>query len=175
MWRVPKLFRCLRLTFDHAEEILDVLFDNNQYKTQNSTVIATIAKAFDQFGLLKPERKQWILPQTKASQTAEQIISVTSQWRTTQKKNGNWYDLHHTAQIHEPPGMVFLQLDEPLWSHYSILRDNVGRNAADARNTQNMNNINQNTMNMNLNTINLIAISNMNNTAIIGPGGGGGA
>jgi hypothetical protein len=62
MWRVPKLFRGLRLTFDHAEEILDVLFDNNQYKRQNSTVIATIAKAFDQFGLLKPERKQWILP-----------------------------------------------------------------------------------------------------------------
>jgi hypothetical protein len=38
-----------------------------------------------------------------------------------------------------------------------------------------MNNINQNTMNMNLNTINLMAISNMNNMAIIGPGGGGGA
>ncbi|KAH7324031.1 hypothetical protein BKA65DRAFT_555696 [Rhexocercosporidium sp. MPI-PUGE-AT-0058] len=90
MWRVPKLFRGLRLTFDHAEEILDILLDSNQYKTQNSIVIATIAKAFDQFGLLKPERKQWILPQTKYSQTAEQIISVTRQWRTTQKENGNF-------------------------------------------------------------------------------------
>ena len=96
MWRVPKLFRGLRLTFDHAEEILDVLFDNNQYKTQKGIVIATIAKAFDQFGLLKPERKQWILPQTKASQTAEQIISVARQWRTIQKENGNWYDLDRT-------------------------------------------------------------------------------
>jgi hypothetical protein len=41
MWCVPKFF-C-----DHAEEILDVLFDNNQYKTRNSIVIATIAKAFN--------------------------------------------------------------------------------------------------------------------------------
>ena len=182
VWRVPKLFRGLRLTFDHAEETLDVLFDNNQYKTQSSIVIATIAKAFDQFGLLKPERKQWILPQTKTSQTAEQIISVTRQWRTTQKENGNWYDLHPTAQIHEPPGMAFLQLDEPLWSHYSILRDTTARNAANARNVQNMNisnqttmnmnNINQTTMNINLNTMNLMT---MNNMAMMGPGGGGGA
>ena len=175
VWRIPKLFRGLRLTFDHAEEIVDVLFDNNQYKTQNSIVIATIAKAFDQFGLLKPERKQWILPQTKASQTAEQIISITRQWRTTQKENGNWHNLHNTAQIHEPPGMAFLQLDEPLWSHYSTLRDTAARNAAGARNAQNMNNMNQNTMNLNLNAMNLMAMSNMNNMAMMGPGGGGGA
>ena len=175
VWRIPKLFRGLRLTFDHAEEIVDVLFDNNQYKTQNSIVIATIAKAFDQFGLLKPERKQWILPRTKASQTAEQIISITRQWRTTQKENGNWHNLHNTAQIHEPPGMTFLQLDEPLWSHYSTLRDTAARNAAGARNAQNMNNMNQNTMNLNLNAMNLMAMSNMNNMAMMGPGGGGGA
>jgi len=162
LWRVPKLFRGLRLTFDHAEEILDVLFDNNQYKTQNSMVIATIAKAFDQFGLIKPERKQWILPQTKAAQTSERIISVTRQWRITQKENGNWYDLYQTAQIHEPPGMAFLQLDEPLWSRFGILRDTAIRNAASAANAQNMNNMNQ------------VAMNNMN-MAMMGPGGGGGA
>ena len=175
MWRVPKLFRGLSLTFDHAEEILDVLFDNDRYKTQNSIVIATIAKAFDQFGLLKPERKQWILPHTKASQTAEQIIPAMRQWWMTQKKNGNWYDLHHTAQIHEPPGMSFLKLDEPLWSHYTTLRDTAARKAGNALNAQNMNSISQNTMNMNLNTMNLMAINNMNTMAMMGPGGGGGA
>jgi hypothetical protein len=145
------------------------LFDKNQYKTQNSIVIATIAKAFDQFGLLKPERKQWILPQTKASQTAEQIISVTRQWRTIQKENGNWYDLDRTPQIHEPPGMVFLQLDEPLWSHYSTLRDTAARNARNAQN------VNINAQNMNLNNMNLMIMNNMNNMAMMGPVGGGGA
>ncbi|KAG0651363.1 Heterokaryon incompatibility protein [Hyphodiscus hymeniophilus] len=170
MWRVPKLFRGLRLTFDHAEEILDVLFDSNQYQTQNSIAIATIAKAFDQFGLLKPERKQRILPQSKASQTVEQIIFAMRQWRTTQKKNGNWYDLQHTAQIHEPPGMEFLQLDEPLWSHYSTLRDTTARRNAANANMQNINQINQNNLNMNL-----MAINNMNSMATMGPIGGGGA
>ena len=169
IWRIPKLFRGLKLTFDDAEEILDVLSD--QYNKQNSNVIAAIAKAFDKFGLLKPEKKQWILPQTKASLTAEQIITVTRQWQTTRKENGNWYDCH-TAQIHEPPGIAFLQLDEPLWSHYSTLRDTAARNAANAVNAQNINNMNQNAMNINLNNMNMMAINNM---AMMGPGGGGGA
>ncbi|KUJ07615.1 HET-domain-containing protein [Mollisia scopiformis] len=182
VWRVPKLFRGLRLTFDHAEEILDILFDNSQYKTQNNTVIATIFKGFDHFGLLKPERKQWILPQTKAFQTTDQIISVTRQWRATQKNNGKWYDLQHTAQIHEPPGLSYLQLDEPLWSHYTTLRDTTAAAAANARNAQNMNQQNINQMNqmnqMNLNTMNMMIVNNINNmntTGMMGPGGGGGA
>ncbi|PQE03041.1 heterokaryon incompatibility protein [Rutstroemia sp. NJR-2017a BVV2] len=171
VWRVPKLFRGLRLTFDHAEEILDTLFDDNQYKTQNSIVIATIAKAFDLFGLLKPERKQWILPQTKALKIAEEIISVTRQWRTIQKNNRNWYNLRNTAQVHEPPGLEFLQLDEPLWSHYTTLRDNV-RGAQSANASQNahrihMNHVNQNNINIqnmnNLNMMNNLNIMNMNN------------
>jgi hypothetical protein len=35
VWRVPKLFRGLRLTFDHAEEILDVLFEPVQNTKQH--------------------------------------------------------------------------------------------------------------------------------------------
>ncbi|PQE13235.1 heterokaryon incompatibility -domain-containing protein [Rutstroemia sp. NJR-2017a BBW] len=162
--KVPKLFRGLRLTFDHAEEILDVLFDNNQYKTQNSIVIATIAKAFDLFGLLKPERKQWILPQTKALKMAEEIIYVTRQWRATQKNSGNWYNLRNTAQVHRPPGLEFLQLDEPLWSHYTTLRDN------------NMNNLNTlNNLNiMNMNNMNMMNnVGAMNNMGMMGGGAGG--
>ncbi|RFU28952.1 hypothetical protein B7463_g7395, partial [Scytalidium lignicola] len=170
VFRVAMLFRGLRLTFDDAEEILDILFNNNQSQTQNSFVIATIAKAFDQFGLLKPERKQWILPQTKVSPTAEQIIFVMRQWQIAQKKSGNWYNINHTAQIHEPPGMTFLQLDEPLWSHYSTLRDTSTRNAANAANAQNMNNMNMNLNNMNLNTMNIM---NMNNAAMMAPAGMG--
>ena len=184
MWRVPKLFRGLKLISDHAEEILDVLFDDPQYKTQNSIVIATIFKAFDQFGLIKPERKQWILPQTKLLQTAEQIISITRQWRMTQKENGNWYDLQRTTQIHEPLGMAFLSLDEPLWSHYTTLRDTASRSAAgNMANATNMNNTNMNNMNMNnmnmmnmnntnMNNMNMMAIDGMNNTAAMGGGGG---
>ncbi|KAM3065053.1 hypothetical protein ACMFMG_006183 [Clarireedia jacksonii] len=194
VWRVPKLFRGLRLTFDHAEEILDVLFDDNQYTTQNSIVIATIAKAFDLFGLLKPERKQWILPQTKVLKIVEEIISATRQWRAIQKKNGNWYNLHYTAQIHKPPGLEFLQLDEPLWSHYTTLRDNATRSsAANARQNahqQHMNHVNQNNINiqnmnnlnnlnnnlnmMNINNINMMNINNMNMMNNVGMMGGGG-
>lgn len=163
VWRVPKLFRGLRLTCAQAEEILDILLDNKQYRTQDSIVIATIAKAFDQFGLLKPERKHWILPKTKASQTAEQIISITTQWRMAQKQNGNWYDLPNSTHVHDPRGLEFFQLDEPLWSHYTTLRSTLARNAAGAANAQNMNQMNQ--MNMN----------QMNTMAMMGPGGGMGA
>ncbi|KAH8802603.1 heterokaryon incompatibility protein-domain-containing protein [Xylogone sp. PMI_703] len=176
--RVAMLFRGLKLTFDDAEEILDILFSNNQSRPQNRFVVATIAKAFDQFGLLKPERTQWILPQTRSSLPADQIISIVRQWQMSQKQNGNWYNLHHTAQIHEPPGMEFLQLDEPLWSHYSTLRDTEARKAAGAAgaaNAQNINNMNMNINTMNLNNMNLnnINIMNINNAAMMGPAGGG--
>lgn len=119
---VAMLFRGLRLTFDNAEEILDIVFDNDQPKAQGSIVIATIAKAFDKYGLLKPERKQWILPETKTSQTAEHVISLMKQWQATQKKSRNWYNIHHTAQIHEPPGMTFLKLEQPIWSKHKTFQ-----------------------------------------------------
>ncbi|KAJ8066651.1 hypothetical protein OCU04_005698 [Sclerotinia nivalis] len=77
-------------------------------------------------------------------------MSTIKQWQNTQKKNGNWYDIPHTVQKHEPPGMQFLQLDEPLWSRYSTLRATAARNAAAAGNIQNINNLNNsNIMNMN--------------------------
>ncbi|KAF7871596.1 hypothetical protein EAF04_003703 [Stromatinia cepivora] len=96
--------------------------------------------------VLKPERKQWILPQTKAPQTTdrEQIISAMKQWQSTQKKNGNWYNIPHTVQKHESPGIQLLQLDEPLWSRYNTLRATAARNAA----AGNVNNINMNNATM---------------------------
>lgn len=177
--RVAMLFRGLRLTFDDAEKILDILLENTQSKTENNVVIATIAKAFDQFGLLKPERKEWILQQTKASPTAEQIISATRQWQIRQKRRGNWYSIHQTAQVHEPPGMGYLQLDEPLWSHYSTLRDTAARSTASAANAQNVNNmnnmVNMNNLNLNMMNLNTMTMNNMamNNAAMMAPGGAG--
>ncbi|APA09894.1 hypothetical protein SS1G_05862 [Sclerotinia sclerotiorum 1980 UF-70] len=168
VFRVAMLFRGLRLTFDDAESILDILLDNNQSNARNISVIATIAKSFDSFGFLKPERKQWILPQSKVPQTTQQILSAIKQWQSTQKKNGNWYNISHAVQKHEPSGMQYLQLDEPLWSRYSTLRATAARNAAAAGNinVQNINNLNNFNMN-NINNINMSTM-NMNNATTMG-------
>ncbi|KAK8215262.1 hypothetical protein M8818_001883 [Zalaria obscura] len=169
--RVAQLFEGLRFTFDNAEEILDIMSDNNQSNPQSRIVIATIAKAFDQFGFLKPERKQWILPQTKAPLEAEQIISAMRKWQMAQKESGNWYNIQDTAQIHRPPGMTFRQLEEPLWSQYSILRDTTAAKTAQAGNIVNINNI----QNMNnINNMNMMNNLMLTNPAMMGGAGMGG-
>ncbi|EPE36392.1 hypothetical protein GLAREA_05730 [Glarea lozoyensis ATCC 20868] len=140
---VVMLFRGLNLTCDNAEEVVDILLDN-KLVNNNTFVIATIATAFDQFGFLKPERKSWILPQTKTRQPAEQLVADIRSWRTSQKDSGNWYTLHSIPESHQPPGMQFQQLDEPLWSQYSTLRNTMARKAAavNALGVNNMNNMN---------------------------------
>lgn len=56
VFRVVMLFKGLKMTFDNAEQIVDILLDNQQFQGEPCFVIATIAKTFDQFCLLKPER-----------------------------------------------------------------------------------------------------------------------
>ncbi|EHK98789.1 putative Heterokaryon incompatibility protein 6, OR allele [Glarea lozoyensis 74030] len=134
---------------DAWTKVVDILLDN-KLVNNNTFVIATIATAFDQFGFLKPERKSWILPQTKTRQPAEQLVADIRSWRTSQKDSGNWYTLHSIPESHQPPGMQFQQLDEPLWSQYSTLRNTMARKAAavNALGVNNMNNMNNmNSMN----------------------------